>query len=378
MLNTDQIIENPKVLTKCHLSGYSFSTLLGVLRKNNFKVSASYIPRLIYCMLFSLAKSPVNMIEALKYRKLIRSTVVETPPIFILGHWRSGTTLLYRLLARDPQFGSISMGHALFPSNYWIGNKILRALLNKKVPKKRLQDSMPFHIDLPGELEFAISGLSSVSFYPGFLHFPNHANIYEKYLSCQDISIREKKTLANTIRYIIQKETLYQNGRRLVIKSPVDTARIKLLLELFPDAKFIHIHRNPYSVIPSTMKMLKVGLPLTTLQKLPRIDELQQIIINRYKIVYQAYLNQKGLIPKNQLIEVKFENFVKNPLDHLGNIYKHLQMPNFEVAAEKFKEYFDTNKNYKSDQYDIHQTLKHQIDSELAFIFQELGYDRKA
>jgi hypothetical protein len=375
MNQAEQIQENPKVLTKCHLSGYSFTTLLNVLRKNNFKIDSHYLPRLAYCMLFSLAKSPLNLIEAIKYKNRIRSTAVKAPPIFILGHWRSGTTLLYRLLSSDPQFGFLSMGHALFPSNYWVGSKVLRTLLMKKAPKKRLQDNMPFHIDFPGELEFALSGLSSVSFYPGFLHFPNHADKYEKYLSCQNISEQEKKKISNTIRHIIQKETLYRDGQQLVIKNPTDTARIKLLLDLFPDAKFVSIHRHPYDVISSTLKMLKVGLPVTTLQKLPSVAELQQIVMSRYKTLYNAYLEQKDLIPKNQLFEIRFEDFVTTPLDHLKNLYQHLQLPNFDVAAEKFKAYFDVNKDYKSDRYNVNEPLKSQIDSELAFAFRAFGYD---
>ena len=49
-------------------------------------------------------------------------------------------------------------------------------------------------------------------------------------------------------------EEAAQNSR-LLIKSPVHTGRVKLLLDLFPNAQFIYIHRNPYQVFKSAVHM---------------------------------------------------------------------------------------------------------------------------
>ncbi len=50
--------------------------------------------------------------------------------------------------------------------------------------------------------------------------------------------------------------------KRLVIKSPVHTARVALLLKLFPDAQFIYIHRNPYEVFQSCVNMAGTSQPV--------------------------------------------------------------------------------------------------------------------
>jgi hypothetical protein len=53
-----------------------------------------------------------------------------------------------------------------------------------------------------------------------------------------------KVTYRHSKRGVVSKD----KPKPLLIKSPVHTARIPLLLRLFPKAKFIYMHRNPYEV----------------------------------------------------------------------------------------------------------------------------------
>jgi len=61
--------------------------------------------------------------------------------------------------------------------------------------------------------------------------------------------------------YFIRKVQLFRGTeKRLLLKSPVHTARIKLLLKLFPDAQFVYIHRNPYDVFRSAVNMAGMSI----------------------------------------------------------------------------------------------------------------------
>ena len=175
----------------------------------------------------------------------------------------------------------------------------------------------------------------------------------------------------------MKKEVKFQNAQQLVIKSPPNTARVKSLLSLFPNAKFVHIFRSPYSVFCSTMKLMRLSLPLTTLQALPSEAMLEDIIIERYKIIYRAYLRDRALIPAENLVEVRFEDFIKDPMAGMENIYTKLGINSFSDAKESFKEYFEEQKSHRVDSYEMSKTVKEKLERELNFAFKAFGYDTK-
>src|SRR5687768_18104609 len=45
---------------------------------------------------------------------------------------------------------------------------------------------------------------------------------------------------------------------RSILKSPPHTCRVPTLLRLFPDARFVHIVRDPYAVYPSTLHLWRI------------------------------------------------------------------------------------------------------------------------
>lgn len=73
--------------------------------ENHFHIARDRLPQALYISATALALAPAAAAESLIYRKRIRETKIEKDPIFILGHWRSGTTYLQNVLSRDEQFG---------------------------------------------------------------------------------------------------------------------------------------------------------------------------------------------------------------------------------------------------------------------------------
>ena len=85
-----------------------------------------------------------------------------------------------------------------------------------------------------------------------------------------------------------------QYKSQLVLKSPPHTGRLKQLAEWFPGAKFIHMSRHPYRLVPSTMRLWKLLDQLQSFQ-LPKYDDvwLKNYIFECKNLMYSAYLEQR-------------------------------------------------------------------------------------
>src|SRR5260370_10822367 len=192
------------------------------------------------------------------------------PPIFVLGHWRTGTTHLHNLLAVDQRFAYPKLYQVLFPHTFLCTERhgwILKCFLEKRRPL----DSMAQALHLPNEDEIALGVSTSLSPYMGVI-FPRRRECYDRYLTFQGVPDEEIRAWKSAFTLFLKKLT-WKHDRPIILKSPAHTCRIRLLLELFPDAKFVHIHRNPYVVFQSTDHSDNVAFRWWGLQK-PHLSDL--------------------------------------------------------------------------------------------------------
>jgi len=117
------------------------------------------------------------------------------------------------------------------------------------------------------------------------------------------------------------KAVTYSNhGKRLVLKNPPNTARITTLMELFPDARFIHIYRNPYKVYLSTKRMRTKVLDKLALQHTTD-EQIENHVIDNYIRLMKSYFKQKDQIPDGHLIEIRYEDLVADPMGQIREVY---------------------------------------------------------
>jgi hypothetical protein len=164
------------------------------------------------------------------------------------------------------------------------------------------------------------------------------------------------------------------NGKRLLLKNPANTTRIKTLLEIFPDANFIHIYRNPYKVYLSTIKMRNNVLEKLALQNASK-DEIEEQVINNYIRVMKSYFKQKKLIPKNKFVEVKYEDLVQDPIKQVKKIYSKLNLPGLNSAMPEMKKYLDRQKDYKTNVYKIDKKIIDHIYKNWKFTIDKWDYN---
>lgn len=314
---------------------------------------------------------PIQMIEYYLFRKKIKKVKV-VAPIFILGHWRSGTTHLHYLMTSDPQFGYLTNFQAFLFNISLLGGKWLSSFTNRFFPKNRIMDNMLFGTNYPAEEELPLSNVSLCSAYHS-MWFPKEDSFFEKYALFSNISLAEKLQWQKDYSMLLQKIAFSNKGKALVLKNPLNTSRIQALLKLYPNAKFIFIHRNPIDVFYSTLHWYEKVVKSQFLQSFSD-SELKEKTIRYYKQLMQAYLDQRKLIPDNQLVEISFQALEQEPLQSIKIIYKKLNLAGFENAQSYIENYIDQTKSYKKNKFEIKKEDLITVKEEWKFAFDEFKY----
>jgi omega-hydroxy-beta-dihydromenaquinone-9 sulfotransferase len=357
----------------------SFWSWIKLLWQNR-SIDRKFIPRALFVTLASLLTSPLRIYESLRFGRTIKKTVVHPSPIFIIGHWRSGTTHLHNILVRDKNLGCVSMWQAFAPGLCLIDERVFKNPFNKIAKKwhpTREIDNIPLSMDNPEEEDLAIANMSPYS-YLHMYSYPRRATyFFETYITY--FGNLPKSTIdkwKKVYLLILRKATLKAGGKRLVIKNCADSARIKALLELFPDAKFIHIYRNPYNIFRSTQHLYRVVMERTQLQEVGQ-GEHENWVLRFYAQLMQKLLADKSLIPAGNLVEVKYEDLDKEPLAQLRKIYETLSLPGFAEAEPAFRAYLDSISGYqKLAHKQLDDSAITKINRNWQFAFDALGYKR--
>jgi hypothetical protein len=224
-------------------------------------------------------------------------------------------------------------------------------------------DEIKVDIDGPYEEEAGIAVLSPWSFFH-CLHFAKNAEEqYQKSIHFTDLSSEEINQWKNNYEQLMKTITYAHQGKRLLLKNPANTSRIEMLLELFPEANFIHIYRNPYKVYLSTIKMRHNVLDKLALQTASS-EEIEKQVIWNYQRLMKSYFEQKKLIPKDRIVEMRYEDLVTDPIKQIKKIYTKLQLPGFQKAYPQMLKYLEDQKDYKTNVYKIDKkVIKHVYDN---------------
>jgi len=366
---------NEKTTEQSTLTGTSIWNWLRLQWENRFNLDIKYAHKYLLVWFMILISTPAIWWEKIVYNRLIKKTKIEKAPIFILGHWRSGTTYLQMLMTKDSQFAYASNLETIFPLVFLSSRWFYERLLKGSMPEKRRQDNFKLGVNQPGEEEFALANMGKISFYHG-IPFPNKRKFYAKYITFEGIPEDKIRKWKRTYKFYLKKLTYASKGKQLVLKNPPNTGRVKELLEMFPDAKFIHIYRDPYKVLPSTVKMYENLLPQMFLQ-VPDIDKSDDVIIDVYEKMHKKYFKEKCLIPEGNLFEVRYEDMLENPYETMKNIYEKLSLSNFSENKHLIKEYIDSQKNYKTNIHNLSDETIDEISKRWDFAFKEWGYPKR-
>ena len=294
--------------------------------------------------------SPAAALQNRKYQKLLADKPLEHDPLFILGHWRSGTTFVHNIFAQDKHFGYTTTYQTVLPHCIMSLQGLFKPFMSILMPSTRPTDNMELAPDFPQEEEFALSGMCPYNYY-NFWFFPDTMQEYcDRFLTFRDISDEELQAFNNAFEKLVKISLWNTGGTQYLSKNPPHTGRVKALNERFPRARYIYIIRNPYTVFESTRSFFINTIKPLELNAITD-EEMEQNILRNYMELYHAYKEQKKCLPEGALYEVRFEDIEQDALAITRDIYEKLGIPGWEEAEPAIRQYILSKEGYKKNQY---------------------------
>lgn len=318
-----------------------------------------------------LYNSVMGAMESLIYGRRIEKTELIAPPLFILGYWRSGTTYLQNLFCHDPQFQHLGLYRTLFPWHFLLTEKFVTTITAPFVPKTRPMDNIPVHWDAPQEDDVCLCVMSQVS--PCMLlSHPHDFSQFWRALDFDKLPVRDLERWKSSLRLLMKKLT-YVSGKRLMMKSPFHTYHIPTLLEMYPDAKFLYLHRNPYDVFQSTCHLRRTLISENTLGR-DVFDGTEEEVIRSYRTGFEVYQRDKQLIPGGNLSEVGYDDLTADPAGELRRIYSELGISGYEALEERLTPHLASLKRYSKNQFIEDEYWARRVGNDLHEVFEHFGY----
>ncbi|HJS88247.1 MAG TPA: sulfotransferase [Acetobacteraceae bacterium] len=354
------------------LAGADLRTLCTVLYRNG-----GVAPRRAHVAAIALGTAilrlPFTVSERAALAWRLRGEPSLPAPVFIIGHWRSGTTHLANVLSRSPRFGILPPVAVGLPWEALGLARLIGPLIERHMPRDRLIDAVALTHDLPQEDELALANMTPLSFYHG-LYFPRtlEAN-FERGLFLDGCPEAQLRAWARAMRHYMAKMTMHQGGRPLLIRNPVYSARIPLLRASWPEARFIHIYRNPYDVFDSSRRMFATLLREFALQDARH--DVDALVLRTYPRLMSRLLDDVATLPAGRFAEIRFETFRKTPLAELERVFQALDLPSFADERERFSHYLDGVSGYQTAPHRLTPGERARVADAWGHFIDRWGYD---
>lgn len=338
--------------------------------------------RRVWHILFqSLLNEAMYLEESRQLNAAIESQVVP-PPLIVLGLARSGTTLLHQLFAQDPRLASCTFNQAFGPHTFLLREGLCHGRVASTLrafndlwtrwlygrymlgSRPRGFDSVLVGLDTPEEDEWALV-MSACSHVLG-LWFPDPP-------FATSLKESDRQTWQGHWHRFLKKLTLRYDSRRLVLKSPGHMGRLPWILELFPDAKFIFIHREPTEVFRSFSRTLKWMNSSFSFHE-TKMD-FAQTCLRSGRMRTERFFSDRQLIPEGNLHYVGYKDLVANPLRTLEDAYKALDLGDFLVCRDQIQAELEARRNYQVNTHPpLEPDLAEQLRREWNAYYTEFGY----
>ena len=351
------------------LAGITLGNFFRLIKRYGVSLYPNYLIRILFLLQNGIWASFLKGYERRKLGEQLKNHPVPKNPVFIVGHWRTGSTFLHQLMNLDPQFVAPTAFQISVPDSFLVSRKYYEPIMTKVMSNKRPMDNVALGFDEPQEDEYALLKLTLDSPLIKLL-FPENdeyfLNGYEDFIPLD--RGKWEKELFNFCRKLD-----FESGKRIVLKNPFHSMRIPVLKKMFPDARFIHIYRNPYNVIPSTVNLWNIVGVQNRLKKRWVAPELKDVISGFDKILSKT---QKDLdnLPEEFWYELRFEEFEKNPKAELKKMYEHFNWDFTTDLEEKLDKKLSSLKDFKKNKFNLPESEKKLIRSMLKAHFERYGY----
>ncbi|HEY2827113.1 MAG TPA: sulfotransferase [Pirellulales bacterium] len=352
--------------------GMRLGDWLKLLRRGKFRIHPLRVCMAGIITGCAAGNSVCALLQRTIYGRRIAATEISNPPVFIIGHWRSGTTFLHELMVCDQRFSYPTYYQCYEPNHFLVTGWFAPTLLYPLLPGKRPMDNMATGWNRPQEDEFALVAMGSPTPYYR-MAFPNEPPLDNEFLDMEGCAPEKLNRWRSDMRRFVQMLTMKNQGKRLVMKSPPHTGRIEELAKLFPGAKFVHIVRDPYTVFPSTRR-LWVSLDWAQGLQHPHYKNLDEYVLSSFERMYRGFNRQRPSIPDAQFCELKYEDLVRDPVGQVQRIYEELNLGDFDSVRPSIEAHVGTQKDYKTNTHELEPELRDEIRRRWSDYFERYGY----
>ena len=319
----------------------------------------------------ALYNSVMAATEKMIYGRRIKQTQINPQPLFLIGHWRSGTTFLHNLVCQDQGLTFCNMYQVAFPRHFLLTERIVAPLTEPFIPKTRPMDNIPTGWKLPQEDEIGLCAMNLIS--PYLMIGIHDRPAYINYLEMEDVTPDELQQWKNDFIYFMKKLT-YRNDKPICLKSPTHTFRVKLLQSMFPDAKFLYIYRNPFKVFQSGMHLRRTIFEENSLGAID-YDAMEDDVLYIYDRFFKAYERDRQNVPEGNLFEIRYEDLEQNPIGILEQAYDGLGLSGFDELKATLEPEVPKLRRYKKNQYSsLDAVTKKRVYNRLRPAIERYGY----
>jgi len=292
--------------------------------------------------------STAEALSNARFRRRLQSPPSTPPPLFIIGHWRSGTTLLHELLMLDDRFCCPNTYQCFAPGHFLLTESFMTAAIGWMIPSKRPMDDVAAGWDRPQEDEFALMNMGAPSPYRR-MAFPVTSPDVPVALDVTGLAPADLVRWQGTLRRFLGMLAV-ADPRRPVLKSPPHTARVGVLAGMFPEARFLHVVRDPFVVFSSTMRLWRSLHDVQGLQVDPG-DRLERYVFAAFEEMYAAFDRDRATIPEGRLHEIRYEDLVADPVGRLAEAYERLGLEDFARVRGPLEDHARSMKRYRTNTY---------------------------
>jgi omega-hydroxy-beta-dihydromenaquinone-9 sulfotransferase len=297
-------------------------------------------------------------------------TAVPSPPLFLLGFWRSGTTFLHELFCCDTRFGFASTYACMNPSHFLLSEKWMR--LRTPEPTRRPMDSMRYSWASPQEDEFALLALGAPSAYEAVI-VPSLMREARSLLDVRQRSEEELSRWVEAIQYFVRLLTV-QQGKTIVLKSPPHGFRLPVLPSVFPLARYVVLERNPYEVFASNLKLWRTLLDLYGVERVSS-DEIEAFVLTAYVLHEDAIAEGVRRIDPRLMTWVRYEELIADPVGRMARLYEELELEGFEAVRSRLEHYVASVADHTRNRFQLSPAQKQRVSSAWGELIHRKRYD---
>lgn len=356
------------------LAGCDYRTLRDHLRQND-EYSERTRSQRMRSILAVVLRQPFTLSERLFFGRKVEAYQLPHPPIFLVGHWRSGTTHLHNLMSCGTNFSTIDFGQTAMPHSLLNPTRVIgRAIVARVMPKDRGMDQVKVAIDEPQEEEMAIGNLNPICYYNVFYYPHQMKEHFDRSIFMEGTSTEERERFKSSYRILLKKLSIAGGDKQLLLKNPASTARLTLLGEVFPESRFVHIVRNPFEVFASMLHHYPRLFNAFSWHDFTDID-LEEMVFYKYGRLMKGYLEQREVLG-DRIIETSYEKVVADPVGEIRRVYDGFQLEDKESSLQQVAAYAEARKGYKRNRYQLTQKQIDRIRDEWGFALEEWDYEQ--